>query len=531
MTDTYDVLINGGGPVGMGLAIELGQRGISTCVIERHAQPQPIPKGQNLTQRTAEHFRAWGCEDELRSAHPLPPDAGIGGMTMYGTLLSDHALDWFNRAAVGAYYFTNNVRLPQYKTEGVLCARAAALDTVTLSYGWSGEALEQDDTGVRLKISNPDTGATETMLGRYLVGADGSRSLVRDAAGIPETRRDHDRLMALLVFDSNELHELLKRHPGKAIYKVLSPDEDGYWMFFGRVDHGKSWFFHAPVPPGTTTGNYDFSALLYRAVGQRFDHDLTYAGLWDLRIVLADKYRQGRVFIAGDAAHSHPPYGGYGVNTGLEDARNLGWKLAARLQGWGGERLLDSYEAERRPVFASTARDFIERYIEKDRKFLREFSPDRDAAAFEAAWLESQSDTWDVDNFEPHYEGSPIVSGSIGHPGAVGRHAFTAQAGHHLPPAGSDGRDAGEALGTGYTILAADAGTRDSFRDAAEAMDVPLSAPEPDRAWFDHWKAEAILVRPDGFVAWAGEKADGNAAGKILATASGRCDEGQGRKG
>src|SRR5204862_5266447 len=116
------------------------------------------------------------------------------------------------------------------------------------------------------------------------------------------------------------------------------------------------------------------------------DVEFEHIGFWDLRFMLADSYRQGRIFVAGDAAHSHPPYGGYGVNSGLEDARNLGWKLAASLQGWGGERLLDSYDAERRPVFASTIRDFIAKSIEDDHQFLDAYDPQRDRTAFQQAW-------------------------------------------------------------------------------------------------------------------------------------------------
>jgi 4-hydroxyisophthalate hydroxylase len=244
---------------------------------------------------------------------------------------------------------------------------------------------------------------------------------VRDAAGIPETRADHNRLMSLIVFRSTELHDLLSRYPGKAFYNVLHPDFDGYWQFFGRVDHGESWFFHAPVPMGTTKDTLDPAAMLTRAVGRPFAHEVLHTGLWDLRVSLADTYRRGRAFVAGDAAHSHPPYGGYGINTGFEDARNLGWKLAATLQGWGGPRLLDSYDAERRPVFASTARDFIERYIEDDRAFLTAHHPDRDAGDFARAWGARGLDADDVLAFEPNYAGSPVIGGP-GQPSARGTH-------------------------------------------------------------------------------------------------------------
>ena len=145
---------------------------------------------------------------------------------------------------------------------------------------------------------------------------------------------------------------------------------------------GESFFFHAPVRSGTTAENGDFPTLLREAAGAVRRRD-QHVGFWDLRFAIADPYRRGRVFVAGDAAHSHPPYGGYGINTGFEDAVNLGWKLGAVHEGWGGARLLDSYDAERRPVFESTARDFIARAIGEDRDFLAAFDPAVDRAPFE----------------------------------------------------------------------------------------------------------------------------------------------------
>ena len=185
------------------------------------------------------------------------------------------------------------------------------------------------------------------------------------------------------------------------------------------------------------------------------------------------------MFIAGDAAHSHPPYGGFGLNNGLEDAVNLGWKLAAKLDGWGGDTLLASYSEERRPIFQEVAEDFIAARIRNDGAFLGRYSPARDKAEFEAAWKAQESDVGNrAQVYEPNYEGSPVV---IGPPGgkstAHGKHVFKARAGHHLPPQMlSSGRNVFEELGRGFTLLAFDVGGRDvaAFEQAAAALNVPL---------------------------------------------------------
>ncbi len=520
-----DVIVAGGGPVGCGLAIELGQRGVQCILIERHRQPQPIPKGQNLTQRTMEHMHAWGCEAELRAARTIPKSYGIGGLTAYGTLLGGYQYDWLQRELVRPYYFTDNERLPQYATEAVLRARVATLPSVTTLYDWSVSGLGQDADGVNVTVAARDVGSAKTLRARYAAGCDGSRSLVREQGGITQTLSDHDRRMVLLVFRSTGLHTLLERFPGKSYYNVLHPELEGYWKFFGRVDLGTTWFFHAPVPLGTTADNFDFVRLLHEAAGAAFDVAFEHIGFWDLRFAIADQYRNGRVFIAGDAAHSHPPYGGYGVNTGLEDARNLGWKLAATFQGWGGAALLDSYEGERRPVFASTARDFIEKAIAQDRAFLAAFDPARDAVAFEREWSARASGARaEINAFEPHYEGSPIVAGAMGAVcSAVGGHAFDARAGHHLSPQPlSSGRNVYESLGAGFTLLAFDAADRDvqDFERSAAAARIPLTVVRDTRRdGRERYAARLVLVRPDQFVAWVGESAD--AASAILATTAG----------
>ena len=205
------VVIVGGGPVGLGLAIELGQRGIPCTVLERHKQPSPIPRGQNLTQRTMEHFHFWGAEPQLRAARTVPRDYGIGGLTAYGTLLGKYSYDWLQRELVRPYYLTDNERLPQYETEAVLRRRAAELPAVRVLYGWTAETVEQDGNGVHVSAAERDGDGRQVIPAQYVVGCDGSRSVVREAAGITQTRSDHDRVMVLLVFRSEELHRLRAR--------------------------------------------------------------------------------------------------------------------------------------------------------------------------------------------------------------------------------------------------------------------------------------------------------------------------------
>ena len=528
MMETTDVVIVGGGPVGMGMAIDLGQRGVRCVVVERYIQPQPIPKGQNLTQRTMEHFHAWGAEKQLRAARTIPPEYGIGGLTSYGTLLGEYSYDWLQRDLVKPYYYAANERLPQYATESVLRKRAAELPKIETIYGWSAESVVQDDDGVELVLTERQGTGRRKLRAKYVIGCDGSRSVVREQAGITQTRTDHDRLMVLLVFRSTELHAMLERFPGKSYYNVLHPELKGYWKFLGRVDLGKTWFFHAPVPLGTTEHNFDFRAFLHEAIGAEFEIEFDHIGFWDLRFAVADSYRTGRIFIAGDAAHSHPPYGGYGVNSGFEDARNLAWKLAAVVQGRAGDALLDSYEAERRPVFMSTVKDFIAKSIERDSQFLSAFDPSVDRAAFESEWLSrAKGAVGEVHAFEPNYEGSPIVfNGENGISSAVGSHRFEARTGHHLPPAPlTVGGDVFGNLGTDFTLLCIDASEANVrvFSEAAAALSVPLKIVAlPSGLGAERYGAKWVLVRPDDFVAWTSqeEAVSPQSAAAVLARAA-----------
>jgi 4-hydroxyisophthalate hydroxylase len=520
------IIIVGAGPVGLGLAIELGQRGIRCKIIERNASISMVPKGQNLTQRTMEHFHFWGAEQQLRAARTIPPAYGIGGVTAYETLLGEYSYDWLQRELVRPYYFTDNERLPQYATEKVLRERVAELPALEAWYGWSAEAVGQDEHGVWAEIAGADGIHREVLRAEYLIGCDGSRSNVRQLSGITQSCNSHDKRMALLVFRSVGLNALLEQFPGKSYFNVLHPDLDGYWQFFGRVDLDGTWFFHAPVPPGTTKDNFDFARLLRSAVGAPFEIEVDYIGFWDLRFAVADTYGSGRIFIGGDAAHSHPPYGGYGINTGLEDAANLGWKLAAVLGGWGGPELLNTYTEERKPVFESTAGDFIEKAILKDKAFLRAFDPRRNRAAFEAEWNARRSGAKDeVGTFEPNYEGSSIVWGTPGAKcGARGRHCTDARPGHHLAPLILEpGRNSFTELGDGFCLIECggeEASCR-AFATAARELGIPLKIIAAGMHAGQAYGATLVLVRPDQFVAWTSQCTPAPAHA-ILARAAGR---------
>lgn len=512
MAVNCQVVIIGGGPVGTALAIDLAMRDISVCVVEKYSTPQRVPKGQNLTQRTGEHFRLWGITDAIRAASPIPASYGNAGLVAYGSLLSGYHYDWFKRASVREYYAADNERLPQYETERILRQRAADFPNLQYLAGWQFHALQTGTDGVQCEIQCVDDRQTQTLHAEYLVACDGSHSVVRDAAGIDATTDSRGIRMALLVFNSPSLHALLEeRFPGKTIFNALHPDMRGYWQFFGRVDLQSNWFFHSPVPDDADAERFDFQALLSNAVGRPFDAKLDYIGFWDLRFEQTNHYRKDRLFIAGDAAHSHPPYGGYGINIGFEDARNLGWKLAAQLQGWGTQALLDSYHDERHPVFASVRDDFIARMISTDADFVSRFDPEKDAQAFATAWQQRASGgQQEVQGYVPHYRGSPlIVPGKYAsEPSrAIGAHTHLAIAGEHL----SLGHDLGDAdcfeqTGTGFSLFyhTDAASTASDFQTAAAHLNVPLKTIAIGDDLARHWGTQTILLRPDHYVALAG---------------------------
>jgi 4-hydroxyisophthalate hydroxylase len=527
MARRFQVVIVGGGPVGVGLAVDLGLRGISCALVERRTALQNIPKGQNLSPRTLEHFYFWGIDEKLRAERVLPKGYPISGITTYGTLMSEYWYPPPQRELIRKFYFQDVERLPQYLTEKVLRVRMAELPSVTNLFGWTAERVEQDASGVRVTVAESNGTQSEVLEADYVVGCDGANSLVRTQAGIEKGGVDFDQIMVLAVFRSKELHEALKRFPDRSTFNVMHPDLKGYWQFFGRVDVGEEFFFHAPVPANTTKDNFDFLALLQKAAGFKFAAEFDYVGFWDLRVTVADTYQVDRVLIAGDAAHSHPPYGGFGLNSGLEDATNLGWKLAAVLEGWGGDELIRSYSEERRPIFKETGEDFIAARINADAAWLELHNPERDKAEFEAAWAARKSRAGgSVMSYEPNYEGSAVIAAPPGgKSSAHGTHSYAARTGHHLAPQGlSSGKNVFEELGLGFTLLAFDASDADvtAFEQAAAVAQVPMNVVRDTfKDGREAFERRLILVRPDQYVAWTGDAVPADLAA-LFAQVTGR---------
>jgi 2-polyprenyl-6-methoxyphenol hydroxylase-like FAD-dependent oxidoreductase len=521
---TTQVAIVGGGPVGLSLALDLGLRGIKCALIERRGEMHNIPKGQNLTARTMEHFQFWGVEKDVRAARVMPKDFPIGEVLAYRNLTTDWWQASPDREQVLSFYSQKNERMPQYQVETVLRKAVAKLPSVELIYDWTASSLTQNASGVELVLEGPK-GEARTILADYCVGADGGRSMVRESVGIARSGTDFGAKMALLVFRSKELHERLQRFPKRSTYTVLKPELNGYWQFFGRVDVGEGWFFHAPVP-NDADKDFDFTKLLHDAAGFEFACEFDHIGFWDCRVAIAERYQVGRVFIAGDAAHTHPPYGGFGLNNGVEDAANLGWKLATVLKGWGGAGLLDTYSQERQPIFRDIGEDFIAGWIREEGEWLQRYNPDKNLEEFENAWknLKMRGGSRGM-TYEPHYEGSPVFACPPGgKSSAHGQHMFKARAGHHLTPQTlADGRSNFDALGNEFTLLAFGAGdAADKIAASAKQLGIPLTVlRDSNQAARDAYEADLILVRPDQYVVWTGSSAPDD-VGQLLGKVTGR---------
>ena len=504
----------------MGLGLDLCKRGVKVILVEKRKQIHTIPKGQNLTQRTCEHFKFWGVAEKIQKSLHIPSEYGIAGMTTYGSLLGDYNFEWYKRRSVNGYYSADNLRIPQYETEIALKQKLNTFECSEIYCGYEAVGLTERDDKVELDIID-QYGETVHLTGKFLIGCDGTHSTTRQLANIPQKVVDHEKRMVLTVFDSPELDCLSDKIKGKSFFHIVRPELEGYWKFFGRVNLKGGWFYHSPIPADTTKENFDASQQLYEAVGKEFNFKICYQGFWDIKYALAETFQQGRIVLAGDAAHGHPPYGGYGINTGLEDARNLGWKLAAYLQGWGSENLLETYTVERREIFISTLKTFIDRLITDDKEFINKFNPAWDKAEFEKGWNQfARVANADVGLYCPSYAGSKLIPGTEkATMSAAGQHRYEAHSGEHLSPTTlSDGTSAIAELGNNFSVIfvGLDNEIVQAIQKRILAQDAPVKFIVTDKNESTaKWDASIIIVRPDHYVAYASQKIPVN-IGKIM---------------
>jgi len=531
------VLVVGGGPVGLTLAIDLARRGIDCILVERRETTTEHPKATLLGARSMELYRRWGLDAAIYEK-ALPPEHNY--FIIFATRLAKQELYRFtspsidqvrNRDPEAAKRFRELAWSPYGKTqigqqnlEPVLVDEALRqAPKLDFMRGWRMKSFEQDSDGVTASIMAEGDGTQHQVRARYMVACDGGTSRVRKALNIPMNGRGAMRANTSFYFRAPDF---LKVHGlGVAnLYFVFADDSFGV---FTAIDGKELWNYqYYFLDPAKETRDLDPALVLTRAVGTPFDFELLDITHWHHHQSIAAKWRVGNVFLAGDAAHLFAPTGGVGMNTGIGDACDLAWKLAGTLDGWGGPRLLDSYEAERKPVairnslISATNSDKIDLIMAETPPDIDRDGPEGDALRAELSakikWLARQFNSAGT-HLGYRYADSPICvpDGSPEPPDDTAVVIPSTWPGSRAPHVWlEDGRSSLDLFGEGFTllVLGGDAADATSFADKARAVGLPLEViVTDDPAMIGAYKMLYVLVRPDGHVAWRGDKLPDNA--------------------
>ncbi len=515
------VIVAGGGPVGLAAAIELGRRGIRCLVIEpRTTVSHARPRCKTINVRSMEHLRRWGIADRLRARAPLPPSWSQD--VVFCTSLAGRELSRFT-GVLGLVHDGDRFpelgqQAPQYVLEELLREVVDELPACTLATGATVTGVEQDRDEVRVTVA-AGAGQRTVVTGSYLIGCDGPRSTVRDRIGAAYTGDHALRPNFGMVFRAPGLWAHV-RHGPAVHYWIINPDAPA---LVGPLDPAGTWWIIA-FGVDHDTGEREAGRIIDAAAGVPAGATVLSTDPWTARMQIADRMRQGRVFLAGDAAHLNPPFGGHGLNTGLGDAVDLGWKIAATLDGWAGPQLLDSYEIERRPI--------QERVIREATLNMGVTSPelvaadlDRDNPAGETARRAAGARIQATKRSEFHalelvldvrVAPSPVIAGHGAAPdAAAAADARAPVAGALLPHAWLDsGTSLYDELGDGFTLLTARRGApADKITTAANARGVPLKVLDLEARALRG--AALVLVRPDNYVAWTGDR-EPDSAGDLI---------------
>lgn len=513
-----EVVVVGAGPAGLASAIELGIRGVSVLVVERNSRGGVAPRAKTTNVRTRTHLRRWGIADRLAAEAPFGVDYPNNMVFVTRLGLGGHELarfaDAFNAAPARSPLYPEHAQwIPQYVLERVMLEKVRELPTVEVRFGVQFLTASQTAEVVTSTLQAGDEPLTATS--RFLIGADGARSTVRDVIGARLEGRSALSHSYNIIFRAPGLAEAHGRGPA-AIYWQIG--RDGF-SSIGPMDRNDTWFF---MPGGAKPGEQISKDRAARLIAERTGIDLPYeilsADAWSANELLADRYQAGRIVLAGDACHLHPPYGGYGMNMGIGDGVDLGWKIAATLQGWGGEGLVSAYEAERRRVHRIVIDEAMANYSDSRLPPMPELEDEGPAGAAARSRLGAALQATKGREFNTlgivlgvGYDASPIIDGEGAPGGRLDGRNYTpsARPGQLTPHAWlADGRSLYDALGQGFTLLVDDeADDLQVSRAVAEAKSLaaPLTVLRPPGVRVRTLcEADLVLIRPDQHVAWRG---------------------------
>ena len=512
------VLIAGGGPIGLALAADLGRRGVATLLVEERENKLNPAKMLEVSVRTMEICRQLGIVDKVRN-WGFPADWPLD--SVFVTDLKGYKLGRVRVPALAALRHLpaspeRGMPCPQTWFDPILQNFARSFPHVTLRHQLRLESFVQDADCVTATLRDQNGGGTEIVRAKYLVGCDGFASTVREQLGIEIRGEPHiDWSMTIYL----RIPDLASQHDKGKAFRYVFVGPEGTWSFLSIVDGKDLWRLQLVDLDERRLMDADVPALVRRFMGGELAYTIEDKNLWVRKRTVADRFMDGRVFLAGDSAHAHPPNGGLGMNTGIQDAFDLGWKLAAVLDGWGGECLLDSYDYERRPASARAAEVSLKNYrrLVSAGQRAEIYSPTAvgEAArrAIGAGLVEENEKSWHPVGVHLGYiyHPSPIVvadgtakpeDDTYGYqpttfPGARAPHVW-------LTP----GQSILDLFGGGFVLLNfADAPTA-TIEAAAASRGVPLQVHR-----IAHRDAAAlygralVLVRPDGHVAWRGDGA------------------------
>ena len=527
------VAIVGAGPAGLAAAIELGRRGVSCIVLERTERGGYAPRAKTTHTRTREHLRRWGIADKLAAASPFGID--YPSNVIFVTRLGGKLIKQFENAlqcspARDERFSEHSQWIPQYKLEDVLRAHALTLPTVEFRYNAEYLDFTQNESGVETRYRDATTGEIRQLRTRFLIGADGARSKVRDDIGA----------QMVGTYGLSRNYNIIFRAPGLAEAHSQGPAVM-YWQvnhdvpsLIGPMDKGDLWFFMpSALEAGVTFTDEEAVAAIRASTGIDLPYEILSSDEWVASRLLADRYRDGRVFLIGDACHLHPPFGGFGMNMGIADGVDIGWKIAAFEQGWGGSALLDSYEAERRP-----AHEFVLDEAEANhavlpnllvRDGIEDEGPTGDKVRAEIAEIvgrEKAAEFYALGVVLGYcYQDSPIVvdDGTVASWKRSREYIPAAIPGCLAPHRWLGDTSLYDLFGEGFTLLVLGKDLDDDISRAradAEQAGAPLTVVElDDPALLALYEQPLALIRPDQHVAWRG--ASWPASG-VMETVTGR---------